>query len=131
MKLFFNINFNTKVGEKLQLVILEEGQETQYYPLYYTNNGNWNTEVDFFSKSISYKYQLTNEEGNILDEEFSTHHLNLVHNYNEFRIFDVWNLKNFPENYLNNKILKNKLSGYKPEKLSILKKHTHLFRIEA
>ena len=131
MKLYFNINFHTKMGEKLQILVMEEGSEDKLYFLNYTDNGNWNGEVDYFSKSISYKYQLTDEGGTILDEEFSSHHLNLPHNYNEFVIYDVWNKKNFPENYLNNKILKNKLSGFKADKISVLKKHTHLFRLEA
>ncbi len=131
MKLFFNINFNTKVGETLQILAAEEGQEPLKYPLQYIDNGNWNAEVDFFSKSIHYRYQLVNENDEILDEEYADHTLDFPHNYKEFQIFDVWNLKNFPENYLNNKIFKNKLSGFKPEKVSILKKHTHLFRLEA
>lgn len=131
MKLYFNINFNTKLGEKLQLLVLEEGQAPQIHFLKYLENGNWKAEVDYFSKTLVYKYQLTDEGGNILDEELAYHHLNLVHNYDEYRIFDVWNAKNFPDNYLNNKILKNKLSHFKPEKVSVLKKHTHLFRIDA
>ena len=119
------------MGEKLQLLAMEEGSEDKIHFLNYNENGNWDAEVDFFSKSISYKYQLVNDGGTILDEEFSLHHLSFSHNYKEFIIFDVWNKKNFPENYLNNKILKNKLSGFKADKLSVLKKHTHLFRLEA
>ncbi len=131
MKLYFNINFRTKVGENLQVIVIEEGSEEKLHALKYTDNGNWSAEVDYFSKSISYKYQLVNEEGFILDEEFSLHQLTFPHNYNEFNVFDFWNAKNFPENYLNNKILKNKLRHFKPKKVSVLKKHTHLFRLEA
>ncbi len=131
MRLFFNINFGTKMGEKMQILVSEEGHEAQIHPMNYTDNGNWTADVDYYSKSISYRYQLTDDGGNILDEEFSAHHLNFPHNIKEFKIFDVWNLKNFPENYLNNKVLQNKMSGFKPEKLTVLKKHTHLFRIEA
>ncbi|UJF28700.1 4-alpha-glucanotransferase [Kaistella sp. 97-N-M2] len=131
MKLYFRINFRTKMGEKLQLLVLEDGSEDKYHFLTYIDNGNWEAEVDYFSKSLTYKYQLVNDDGTVLDEEFSLHHLNFSHNYKEFDIFDVWNKKNFPENYLNNKILKNKLSGFKPKKMPVLKKHTHLFRLEA
>ena len=131
MKLYFNINFHTKMGENLQVLVMEEGSESKIYPLRYTDNGNWTAEVDYFSKSISYKYTLVDEAYHILDEEFSLHHLKLPHNYDEFVIYDVWNLTNFPENYLNNKILKNTFSGFKPEKNSVLKRHTHLFRLEA
>lgn len=131
MKLYLNVNFQTKVGENLNVIILEQGINQRSHPLKYTDNSNWFAEVDFFSKSISYKYQLLNEEGFILDEEFSLHHLNFPHNYDEFVIYDFWNAKNFPENYLNNKILKNKLRSFKAKKVSVLKKHTHLFRLEA
>lgn len=131
MKLDVNINFRTKMGEKLQLLVVEEGAEDKIYPLHYTENGNWAAEVDYFSKTISYKYQLIDDSANILDEEIVLHNLTFPHSYSEFVIFDVWNLKNFPENYLNNKILKNKLSNFKPEKIAILKKHSHLFRLEA
>jgi len=99
--------------------------------MFYGENGLWKCEVDYFSKTISYHYQLIDERGNILREEFVPHHLTFPHNYKEFVIFDEWNNKNFPENYLNNKILYNKLNTFKPEKVSVLKKHTHLFRIEA
>ena len=131
MKLEFRINYRTTVGEKLQLLVLEIGSEDKIHFLDYTENGNWKAEVDHFSKSITYKYQLVNEGGIILKDELSLHHLNFPHNYDEFIIDDVWNAKNFPENYLNNKILKNKLSGFKPQKVALLKKHSHLFRLEA
>ncbi len=130
MKLYFNIHFKTKLGEKMQLLVKEYGCEDKIHPLN-NDNGNHTAEVDYFSKTIRYQYQLTDESGIILDEEHSLHHLNFRHNYDEFVIFDTWNCRNYPENYLNNKVLKNTLSGFKPEKVSILKKHSHLFRIEA
>lgn len=130
MKLSFNINFNTKFGEKLQLVILEHSSEI-YQEMSYIDNGDWQVEVEVASKTINYKYQLINDFGHILDTEYTIHHLNLFHNYENFRVYDTWNLKNFPENYLNNKVLKNKLRAFKPQRISVLKKDTHLFRIEA
>ncbi|MEA1849765.1 MULTISPECIES: 4-alpha-glucanotransferase [unclassified Chryseobacterium] len=131
MKIYFNVGYSTKVGERLQLVISEENAVSQTHPMFYEENGQWKCEVDYFSKSISYQYQVIDEKGSMLREEFVLHRLNFPHNYKEFIIFDRWNNKNFPENYLNNKILYNKLNTFKPEKISVLKKHTHLFRIEA
>ncbi|MGZ5196996.1 MAG: hypothetical protein ACXWVZ_03535, partial [Kaistella sp.] len=61
MKLYFNINFRTKMGENLQVLITEDGTEDKIYPLNYTDNGNWSSEVDYFSKSITYKYRLVDE----------------------------------------------------------------------
>lgn len=131
MKLYFNVGYNAKVGEKLLLIINEEGSVSKSHVMFYTENGLWKCEVDYFSKSISYQYQLVDDKGNIQREEFVLHSLNFPHNYKEFIIFDEWNNKNFPENYLNNKILYNKLNQFSPEKITVLKKHTHLFRIEA
>lgn len=131
MKLYFNVGYSAKVGENLQLMIKDEGSVHQTHAMFYGENGLWKCEVDYFSKTISYDYQLIDERGNILREEFVPHHLTFPHNYKEFVVFDEWNNKNFPENYLNNKILYNKLNTFKPEKVSVLKKHTHLFRIEA
>lgn len=131
MKIYFNVGYSTKVGERLQLLINEEDAVSQTHPMFYEENGQWKCEVDYFSKSISYQYQLVDERGNMLREEFIPHRLSFPHNYKEFIIFDQWNNKNFPENYLNNKILYNKLNTFKPGKITVLKKHTHLFRIEA
>ena len=103
MKLYFNVGYSTKVGERLQLVINEEDAVSQIHPMFYTENDLWKCEVDYFSKTISYQYQLIDDKGNVLREEFVPHRLNFPHNYKEFIIYDHWNNKNFPENYLNNK----------------------------
>ena len=130
MKLYFTINYGTEFGKKLMLKVLD-GKNIQSYDLQFSDNRNWKTEIDFFSKSIEYKYLVVDEDNHVIDEEICTHHLNFVNNFSEYNIYDVWNNKNFPENYLNNKILQNKLGDFKAEKVSILKKHTHHFRIEA
>lgn len=131
MKLYFHLNYHTRTGEKIQLQMFENSTRGQIYELTYTDNGNWQAEIDYFSKNIQYRYRVSDSEGNIIDEELPFHTLRFTHVYSEFQIYDFWNLKNFPENYLNNKVLRNKLKDFKPEKVSILKKHTHLFRIEA
>lgn len=131
MKLYFNVGYIVKAGENLELVIDGEGTAAHIHTMFYAENGLWKCEVDYFSRSISYQYRVVDERRNVLREEFVPHHLHFPHNYKEFVIFDEWNNKNFPENYLNNKILYNKLHTFVPEKAAILKKHTHLFRIEA
>jgi len=131
MKLYFTVGYRTKAGENLQLRINENDAFIRTHSMFYTDDGFWKCEVDYFSKSISYQYRLVDDKGKVLREEFVSHHLNFPHNYKEFLIFDEWNNKNFPENYLNNKILYNKLNQFSTKKVSVLKKHTHLFRIEA
>lgn len=131
MKLYFNVDYRTNAGENLQLAIDEGGHPSKIHAMFYTDDGSWKCEVDYFSKAISYHYQLVDEHNKVLRKEFVSHHLNFPHNYKEFLVFDQWNNKNFPENYLNNKIFHNKLNQFAPQKLSVLKKHSHLFRIEA
>ena len=123
MKLYFTINYGTEFGKRLMLKVLD-GKNVQTYDLHFSDNRNWKAEIDFFSKTIEYKYLVVDENNQIINEEICTHHLNFVNNFSEYNIYDVWNNKNFPENYLNNKILQNKLGDFKPEKVSILKKHT-------
>ncbi len=130
MKLYFTINYGTQFGQKVVLKVLD-GKNIQTYDLHFADNRNWKTEIDFFSKTIEYKYQVVDENNQVIDEEICLHRFNFVNNFSEYNIYDVWNNKNFPENYLNNKILQNKFGEFKPEKVSILKKHTHHFRIEA
>lgn len=131
MKLYFSIRYIAKQGENLFITINSDEQEKQDHQMQAADFGVWKTEVDYFSKEISYKYCVKDEQGNTVSEEGVNHQLSFPHTYKEFVITDVWNKKNFPENYLTNKILKNKLTGFKSEKNSILKKHTHLFKISA
>ena len=131
MKLFFNVGYRANADEKLQLVINEDKNASKTHAMFYTEDGFWKCEVDYFSKSISYHYQLVDDKNNVIRQEFVPHRLSFPHNYKELLIFDQWNSKNFPENYLNNKILYNKLNQFVSQKSAILKKHSHLFRIEA
>jgi 4-alpha-glucanotransferase len=131
MKLYFSVRYITKKGESLFVSVITNGQEAQDHQMQPSDFGVWKAEVDHFSKDISYKYLVKNEENTTVAVEDVGHQLSFPHTYKEFVIIDVWNKKNFPENYLTNKILKNKLTGFKPEKNSILKKHTHLFKIFA
>ena len=131
MNLYFIINYRVNAGESLELVILENGLPIKNHSLFLTNDDNWRCELDYSSKSITYIYQVIDEKGEVLRKEFNDHQLSFPTLYKEFLIFDEWNNKNFPENYLNNKVLYNKLNNFEPQKVQIQKKHTHLFRIEA
>lgn len=130
MKLYFNVNYKPTGEESLNVVIQEKDQEL-VHRLKYSDNGNWSAEVDYFSRSISYYYQVTDTEQNVTDTEPVPHQLHFPHNIKDFKIFDVWNRKNFPENYLNNKVFLNRIGKQKFSKLALLIRHTHWFRIEA
>jgi hypothetical protein len=45
-------------------MINEEGSVHQTHTMFYGENDLWKCEVDYFSKSISYQYQLVDERGN-------------------------------------------------------------------
>lgn len=84
-----------------------------------------------FFKDICYRYQVLNIDKQVVEEEIVSHFLLLDPIFDSYQIQDTWNRKNFPENYLNNKIFKNKKSAFVPENVKLRKIHTHLFRIEA
>lgn len=131
MKLYLNLNYRVSFGQNMQVVVFDAGSPEKVHPMNYEDDGNWSAEVDYFSKYIAYKYQLVDQEDEILEEEIPFHYLSFPHNYDEYIIDDFWNQKNFPENYLTNKVLKNRLRNFRPEKVGVLKKHSHLFRLEA
>ncbi len=130
MKLYFNVNYKPTGEESLNVIIQEKGQDL-VHSLKYTDNGNWSAEVDYFSRDISYFYQVLDAAENVTETEPAPHRLHFPHNIKEFRIFDTWNKKNFPENYLNNKVFLNSIGSKKFSKLTPLIRHTHWFRIEA
>lgn len=131
MRLVFKIHYQTAIGQKLVFLITEEKKPVRTYPLSSADGENWVLELDYFSKEIQYQYAVAGPEGHIVVSEPVGHQLVFPHNIKEFRIYDVWNLKNFPENYLNNKVLKNLWPDFRPEKMTALRKHSHLFRLEA
>lgn len=93
----------------------------------------WMLETERDSSEYEYHYSIENDGGDYLfDEEIFPHRLSLS-NFEKFeilRIRDLWNKANFPEHYLNNKILQNKLGNLKFEKLKIGENDTQLFKIQ-
>lgn len=131
MKLYLNINYRVSFGQHMQVVVFEAGSPEKIHLMKYEDDGNWSAEIDYFSKTIAYQYQLVDQKDKVLEQEIPFHKLNFPHNYDEFIVDDFWNQKNFPENYLTNKVLQNRLRNFRSEKVGVLKKHTHLFRLEA
>lgn len=72
-----------------------------------------------------------NVAGKIVNEEMSGHLLSTYSSFDSYCIFDSWNNKNFPENYLNNKILHNVLKGREFQKIKPEQKESHLFTVQA
>ncbi|MGS0748219.1 hypothetical protein [Halpernia sp. GG3] len=81
MKLYLNINFETKFGEKMVLQVTDEKAEIREYNLKYEVNNTWVLELDHYSKSISYRYILKNQEDTVLDEEYALHNLIFPNNF--------------------------------------------------
>lgn len=131
MKLYFKVNYKVNLGETLDWVLLEKGMPSKKYKMFLVNQDVWNVEIEIFSKTVSYHYQVVDKNGNTVRSEFSPHYLSIPESFKALAIEDVWNNKNFPENYLNNKVFYNKLYNFNPQKNVIQENCTHLFRIEA
>jgi len=48
MKLYFNIEYHAKPGERLELIVDEKDSAARSYMMFHTENGLWKCEVDFF-----------------------------------------------------------------------------------
>lgn len=129
MKIIFSVQFHTQLGENLWLEVSDQ-KNPQTFEMSYTGNGFWTCELDYFSKKIEYIYKVTQHNGDILNQELVPHIVNFPYNYQEFFIFDQWNLKNFPENYLINKVLEVHYPNFSKERITIVKKHSHWFKVK-
>lgn len=131
MRLYFAVNYKVNAEESMELILAEKGKPLRTNKMFCTDYDVWRGEIDVLSESVAYIYKVLNEKGEVVRSELNAHQIKIPEGFKELNIFDEWNNKNFPENYLNNKVLYNKLNSFVPQKNSVQYHHTHVFRIEA
>ena len=131
-KIQFNIHYRTSIGENVYIQIKDQKtNQSSEHKMHYVYDNNWRLETKSDADYLEYHFVVKNEEGGILNEELNKHQLSLYAVFSDYCVVDFWNNKNFPENYLNNKILHNILENRSFEKYAPGKKDTHLFSIQA
>jgi len=129
-KIQINVNYKTQVGENLYIRIQQDDSQFVEYAMHYTENGFWRWETETKAVSLSYNFIVKNSSEEILNEEINLHQINLNSHHSEYLILNSWNQPNFPENYLNTKILK-QISAKKGFRKPRPKRHeTHRFSIQ-
>lgn len=129
-KMRFSINYKTEAGRNLYFKIINSSAAAEH-KMRYTHNDFWVVEITEDAKSLEYTYLVKDPTGNILSSEMNSHSVELNSSASQYEIFDVWNKKNFPENYLSNKILEQLSTKKIFRKLRPKKKETHRFKIQA
>jgi len=108
MKLIFKINYHTSWGQNLYVLgsskELGKDNTTEAVPMNYTQDGNWEAELDIDSKqnkSISYRYIVKNgSEDNILFEFGDGRTVELMSDRLKMILEDTWTTKDDPDNAL-------------------------------
>lgn len=131
MKTQFVIHYSTHFGENLFLHLTDE-KSTQTIGMHYADNQKWIVETELILTDYHYHYSvrdLTQEF--VFEEEIYDRPLQLsaIKEYSRLIISDDWNKANFPENYLTNKILANKLYHSKTEKFILKDADSIIFNI--
>ncbi|HAY3543708.1 TPA: 4-alpha-glucanotransferase [Elizabethkingia anophelis] len=131
-KVQFNIHYRTAIGESLFIKIKEpETGKVSEEELNYVYESIWRFDKEIEEGDAEYHFLVKNAAGKIVNEEMSRHLLSTYSSFDSYCIFDSWNNKNFPENYLNNKILHNVLKGREFQKIKPEQKESHLFSVQA
>ncbi len=131
-KIQFNIHYRTAIGESLFIKIKELGTgKVLEEELDYVYDSIWRFGKEIKEGDAEYHFLVKDVAGRILNEEMNGHLLSTYPSFDSYCIFDSWNNKNFPENYLNNKIIQNALKGREFQKIQPEQKESHLFTVQA
>ncbi|RQP14390.1 MAG: 4-alpha-glucanotransferase [Chryseobacterium sp.] len=131
MRINFNINYHTAFGENIAVEITNKADgETFLLALRYGSIDRWHLSAELPMQDFVYRYGVTDINGNVLREEIPYHHLEVPNGYKEISVFDVWNKKNFPENYLTNKIQRINLAERRYSAPTLAPDSTHVFKMQ-
>ncbi len=99
MKISFNINFYTVWGQRIYIIgsIPELGNWEQAFAkeMQYTNDGNWQLEIDIppSSQIIEYRYFLSVNDQQIFEEWERNHRMALDENTAKYALYDYWQVR--------------------------------------
>ncbi len=142
MKLRFYLRYHTQFGQHLFISgntdELGNSDPAKAVPLNYVNDEFWSVEFEVkkktLKKSISYNYNLKNEDGEWLQEWGSGRRIKISRRgLQELQIVDTWNNTADYENVFYSDAFRKVLlkSDYKNGKINCDKNYTHVFRVKA
>ena len=113
MNILFTLHYATHFGENVFLHLSDIGEHVNSgaheIPLGFVDAHTWSVSIDCAYSAFNYHYSIRNSSGQILREELPIRTISLVEypNVTELHLVDRWNLANFPEHFLLNKIWHN------------------------
>ena len=132
MQTSFTLRYATQLGENIYLH-LKQDHEMHLIPMRFIDAQSWSIECEIaFSSPIHYHFSIRDTAGQILREE--KHERTYAWPQSELRptlhLIEQWDVPNFAEHFLINKILANSRSDCM-ESNELRPEHDHLFEINA
>lgn len=135
MNIVFTLHYATHFGENVFLHLSDIGEHVNSgaheIPLGFVDAHTWLVSIDCAYSAFNYHYSIRNTSGQILREELPIRTISLVEypNVTELHLVDRWNLANFPEHFLLNKIWHNHSLAVPTAPLKPRPIASHLFEI--
>lgn len=132
MQMTFTLRYATQFGENVCLHFTQDGVMRQI-PMRFIDMQSWSIELNASSSSpIQYHFSICDDSNHIVREERHERCFTWPHDAHRSTVhfIDQWDLPNFPEHFLNNKVLENARLDT-AESSPLLATHTHLFEIKA
>ena len=130
MTLTFTLRYATQFGEHICLHLSQNGV-TRVIPMRFVDTQSWRIELDTPIHNLEYHFSIRDDSEQTLREEFHSRTLTSlpVAHQTTLHLIDAWDMPNFPEHFLVNKVLENTRSDVAALAPSSLSSATHLFEI--
>ena len=135
MNILFTLHYATHFGENVFLRLSDIGEHVNSsaheIPSGFVDAHTWSVSIDCAYSAFNYHYSIRNSSGQILREELPIRTISLAEhpNVTELHLVDRWNLANFPEHFLLNKIWHNHSLAVPTAPLKPRPIASHLFEI--
>lgn len=135
MNIVFTLHYATHFGENIFLHLSgidERANDTAHeIPLKFVDAHTWSVSIDCTYPAFNYYYSIRDSFGQILRKEQPIRTISLLEytDITELHLIDRWNLANFPEHFLLNKIWRNHSLTALTAPLKPKPTATHLFEI--
>ena len=130
MHLTVSIQYTTQSNENIRLHI-QSANDQRIIHMSYTDGRSWTTELDWDGSAFDYHFSIVDAHGGTLRTEH--HNRTFAPNaYSErtgLHLCAHWDLPNFAEHILDNKVFHNRALSTQLQQLSLQRHHTHVFQI--
>ena len=130
MHLTVSIQYTTQSNENIRLHI-QSANDQRVIPMSYTDGRSWSTELDWDGSAFNYHFSIVDAHGGTLRTEHHSRTFapNAYAARDHLHLWAHWDLPNFAEHILDNKVFHNRALSTQLQPLSLQQHHTHVFQI--